>query len=346
MVTKLSIIISSRNVRALLLDCLRSIQRCPPTCSYEVIVVDNVSTDGTVAAVSSEFPEVLLLVNEKDLGFAGANNRGLGHAAGDYLLLLNSDTIVKAGALDRLVDCMERHSEIGLLGPQLLNKDESLQMSFGVVPNLFTLFVQSLGLRKLLPRSLLKACVGRIPLWLVPTRTLRNYFAWFRRGTPLHSVEGVNLDGSCYLTGACLLIRRLCLTRIGLLDENFFMYAEDADYSLRAHRAGWKVRFLPDAQITHLLGGSTGPDYREASLEAQRSVLYFFYKNRGRVVFYMAKSLRMLGVLRRLIVASMRFRGWREFVKTWELLWSLAKVRSFPPPKENPLFVSPVVMAK
>jgi len=122
---------------------------------------------------------------------------------------------------------------------------------------------------------------------------------------------------------------------MGLPEENFFFYGEDADLSLRIMRAGWRIQLLGGARVIHLVSRSAGPEYRETSFEGQQSILYFFYKNRSRVVFRLAKALRLLGVLRRLASCLITFKGRNELEKTWDLFWQMWKVRSFPPPGET-----------
>jgi GT2 family glycosyltransferase len=333
----LSFVIVSFNTRDVLLDCLASIRRHPPLADYETIVVDNYSQDGTVEAVRRDFPEARLIGNSRNLGFAAANNQGIVASHGRYILLLNSDTLVQDRAISRMVEHMDEHPDAGLLGCQLVNRDGSPQMSAFMALNLFTLFVQALALNKPITRRILNGIARALPSRRVPSGVLQGYAAWFGGRQAVQPAGGYELGGDYFLCGACLLIRRACLQQVGLLDENFFMYAEDADLSVRVRRAGWKLRFCPDALVIHLMGASAGPHYRDTSFEAQRSTLYFFYKQRGRLVFLLAKAFRMLGLLRRLLLGLVLFRSKKELLGTLKVLRSVGRVWSFPPPKENPL---------
>lgn len=330
----LSIIIVTYNTRAVTLDCLSSLAAHPPSVPYEVIVVDNASADGTEKAIRELFPAVTFIRNTRNLGFAAANNRGIVHSKGDYVLLLNSDTVVGDNALSLMVDHMDRNPDVGLLGCKLVYRDGMPQMAYAANPNLLMLLIQTLGLKSLFPRRAINRFIGRSGWRLMPSKTLRGYFGESRCSHPGHIGEAYNIGPGYYLTGACLMMRRSCIEEIGLLDENFFMYGEDADLCLRAHQEGWNVAFLPTATVVHLVGASAGPDYRELSYEAQRGVLYFFYKHRSRTVFKLAKALRIAGIVRKL-AANVICGGPRvETGRTWGLVNSLLKLRDFPPPRE------------
>ena len=332
---KLSIIITTRNTRAIVLDCLRSIRRFPATCSSELIVVDDGSTDGTAEAIGREFPEVALLINERVLGFAGANNRGMRLAKGEYFLLLNSDTIVQQGALDVMVRNLDSCAKVGMVECQLMNADRTLQFTVGPIPNHLTVLVQALGLRHMVPRRFFPRLARLLTGSGVP-RTFQLYFRSFHPSAE-KQLKVLDLDGGAYLTGACLMIRRACLWGVGLLDENFPIYTEDADLCLRAHRAGWKLRLIPGPEIIHLGGMSTGPSFRETSPLAHRSTLYFFWKHRGKASFLLAKVLILFGLIRLMIWGSMartQTLSWRAGTQVVRSLWS---VWSFPPPQEPSL---------
>lgn len=341
--TKLSIIITSRNTRGVLIDCLASIRQFPPECPYEVIVVDDASTDGTAAAVARQFPDVLFLLNDKNLGFAGANNRGLCHARGEYLLLLNSDTLLKQGSLDAMVRCLDQNPAVGIAECQLLNADGSPQRTYNDVPGLLRLLIQSVGIRRLIPRAVLTVLADNLPQAFLPA-TIAFYLRVYRKTYREQSAPLI-LGSDVYLSGACLMVRRACFATIGLLDENYFMYAEDSDLCLRAHSAGCKLQFLPDAEVIHLVGASTGPHYRETRIEAHKSTLYFFWKHRGFFSFLGAKLLVIVLVMRVTLTGLFQKRspalGWRNGTR---MLWTIARIWSFPGPREpslEPLAPSP-----
>lgn len=222
---KLSVVIVSFNTKELLKKCLESIKGSGLKASdYEVIVVDNASQDGSVEMVKEEFPEVKLIVNQENLGFAKANNQALKQVYGEYCLLLNSDTQVKPGALEKLVEFAEKHPEAGVIGARLLNPDGSIQPSVYHLPTIW--------------RAILE-------YWLGMEGEYEKYAV---TGTNPVSVEAV--------TFACALIPKITIEKIGLLDERYFMYFEDLDYCWRVRQAWLKVYYLSTAEVNHYHGAS------------------------------------------------------------------------------------------
>src|SRR5437588_10246754 len=154
----LTIVIVNFNTRQLVCDCLHSIFTHPPQCSFEIFAVDNGSTDGSFEAIAAQFPGVKLIQNECNLGFSAANNQALRLARGDYLMLLNSDTLVLPGSIDRMLQAMTVHSQVGVLGPRLLYPDGRIQVSYGGMPTVLY-FVHLLNLSFLVPVFFLAAFV-------------------------------------------------------------------------------------------------------------------------------------------------------------------------------------------
>lgn len=226
----LAVVIVSWNTRAMLRDCLERVMRATTT-PCELWVVDNGSSDGSPEMVACDFPEVRLLLNPDNRGFAAANNQVLAQLGTPYVVLLNSDTLVHDHALDRMVAYMEAHPEVGALGPRLENRDGSLQ------PSAFN-FYSTLG--SLVENRL----VAR--WWRRRTATTRFLSYWDHAST--RAVD--------WVTGACLMVRGELLATVGLLDERFFMYGEEIDWQYRMHRAGHAVHYLPEAVVTHFGGGS------------------------------------------------------------------------------------------
>ncbi len=247
----LSIIIVSYNTRELLEKCLdsviKSLSRHPDPAKggaggqdlpTEIIVVDNHSQDNTVtwlkkyikasAKIRSKIGvDLSLIVNNDNLGFAKANNQGIKIARGEYILLLNSDTIVKNGALGKMVSFMEERKEFAILGPKLLNADGTPQPSLGKFPTL-PVVAAMLFLEHFLPASFLRV-----------------------RGSPKNEREGD------WVMGAALLLRREVYEKIGGLDENIFMYMEEADLTRRIRQLGFKTAYFHKMQIIHLEGQTT-----------------------------------------------------------------------------------------
>ncbi len=270
----LSVIIINWNTRQLLLDCIRSVIATVRTATFEIFVVDNGSSDGSVEAVQRDFPDVAVIANGHNLGFAAANNRALARAAGTYAVLLNSDTILKDGALDGMFRFMEEHPGAGMCGPQLLYGDGSKQTSTGVFPEVWA---------ELAGRS-----ISRL----------------FRKEPPVQTVfSGPTIVD--FIIGACMFVRRTAVDKAGMLDEGYFFFYEEIDWCHRMGKAGLAVYHLPEVEIFHFGGQSTKNLNLRARVESWRSRYLFFRKSLG---------LRLPGtaalVLLGLTQTSVRFTGY------------------------------------
>ncbi len=240
----LSIIIVSFNVRDLLDACLKSVQESArDELRYEIIVVDNASTDGSARMVRQHYPEVRLIANRENRGFAAANNQGIRESHGRYVLLLNPDTEVLDDALAVMVAFLETHPSFGAAGPQLLYPDGSFQHSAFRFPGVLQTFFDFFPLHHRLLDSRLN---GRYPR------------AWYARGTPFP------ID---HPLGACLMARRATVEQVGLLDEGFFMYCEEIDWCWRMREAGWQIACVPHARVIHHAGASAS-QFRDAMFVA------------------------------------------------------------------------------
>jgi GT2 family glycosyltransferase len=248
----LSIIVVNWNAKNLLLPCLDSIYQTCKGVAMEVFVIDNGSTDGSGEAVKERFPKVTFIQNQKNVGFAMANNQALRLSKGNYLLLLNPDTKMKEGAIERLVSFMESSPEAGVVGAQLLNDDGSKQNSIANFPSLAT---------ELLNKSLLR--------WLFPKQF---------PGKERDYSNPVEVDS---VIGACMMVRREAMDQVGLLDEEYFLFLEETDWCYRIKKAGWKVYHIPQAEIYHFQGKSAELEKKKAKIEYYRSRYHFFKKNRG-----------------------------------------------------------------
>jgi hypothetical protein len=228
----LSIIIVSYNTRNLLQECLRSIFQETKGLEFEVIVVDNASTDGSREMLEQEFPQVKRIYNSENKGFAAANNQGITKADGEYVLLLNSDTKILDGAVFKTVEFMKQRPEANIVGCKLLNADGTLQPSCRSFPSVWNLFSESLFLYKLFKRTQL---FGKYHM---------SYFDY----DSIHEVDVV--------MGAFMMIRREVFEKVGLFDESYFMYTEETEFCYRAKKQGYKVLFTPLACVFHYGGGS------------------------------------------------------------------------------------------
>jgi hypothetical protein len=285
----LSIIIVSWNVSDDLAQCLDSL-RDNRDVAPEVIVVDNASTDGSLGMLRAR-PEVQVIANRDNRGFAAANNQGLGAARGKYLLLLNPDTIVPAGGLAVLLRFADEHPEAGVIGPRLLNSDGSLQPSCRRFPTVKAALIRHTFLERLLPHA----------------AATREYLMadWDHR-----SPREVD-----WVSGACLLIRREAFEQVGPLDEGFYWGSEDVDYCLRMHQGGWKVLYAPQPAITHAIGRSTTQVIVPTIIRAHRSMARLYAKHLARS--WLGRALVTAGVWMRcgLLVAVFHLTNWRDHLR-------------------------------
>ena len=248
----LSVIIVNWNTKDLLCQCIDSLTQTLKKIDTEVFVVDNGSTDGSVAAVREKVSGVRLIENLVNLGFAKANNQAISLSSREYLLLLNPDTQVKDEAIERMLFFMDAHPEAGVVGAQLLNVDGSKQNSIANFPSLAT---------ELLNKSLLR--------WLFPDKF---------PGKETDYPGPVEVDS---VIGACMMVRRKALEQVGLLDEEYFLFLEETDWCYRMKKAGWKIYHVPGAEIYHHQGKSAEKEKKKAKIEYYRSRYHFFKKNRG-----------------------------------------------------------------
>ncbi len=243
----LAVIIVNWNTRQLLLDCLAALPAATAGIASEVWVVDNGSSDGSVAAVRAMFPKVQVIANAANLGFAAANNQAIRASTSYHVLLLNSDTLPAPGALAAQVRFLDANPGVGMVGPCLRNGDGSVQLSYARFPTL---------LSELRGRNL---------------RERRAFAA--ADGAEAYSVDWVG--------GASLIVRRTALEGFGLLDEGYFMYTEEQDWCYRARQAGWAICYLPGAEVVHLGGQSSRMASSRMKAELYKSKLRFFRKHYG-----------------------------------------------------------------
>jgi hypothetical protein len=234
----LTVSIVTYNRCDLLRSCLASVVSNTIGIGFEVIVVDNASTDGSADMVAQEFPHVRLIGNRKNLGFAKPNNQAFAESRGKYFLLLNSDTIVQPGALEAMVQFMDAKSDAGVVGPRLLNPDGTNQASvFSRFPSVLTSVVIN---------SLAFIVLDRLfPLWNYPGR----FVAAVEMSDQPQEVR--------HVIGACMMIRSHLYREMGMLDEQFFIFREETDLCKKIRDAGWKIYYLPAAKVIHY--GAGGP---------------------------------------------------------------------------------------
>lgn len=276
----LSICILTLQARDYLRDCLDSIYAHPSQGDFEIIVVDNGSTDGTREMLEVDFPHVKLIKNSTNLGFSVPMNQAMRAGTGAFLLLLNPDTLVHPNMFAQLLEFMHANPNVGICGPKVLNTDGSLQEPCRRgEPTPWAVVSYFLGLSRLFPHS----------------KLFGGYLMNYMDADQTHAVAGVS--------GSCMLVRREVVDQIGYLDERFFAYQEDADYCFRTREAGWLVYYVPTAQITHYggQGGSRAQPYRSI-FAWHRSYFLYYRKNMARDYFFLLNWLYYLVMFLRLIL--------------------------------------------
>ncbi|HUS51885.1 MAG TPA: glycosyltransferase family 2 protein [Candidatus Bathyarchaeia archaeon] len=242
----LSIIVVSFNTKDLLNNCLKSIFNQTKGIDFEVIVVDNGSTDSspeTVKSLINQKKPLSLIENKKNFGFAKANNQAIKKARGKYFFLLNSDTILKDSPFSELISFAKKHPQAGVIAPKLLNKDGSKQLS---AASFFTL-----------PKVLLWLSTGDRFLFSSPGKACQ----------------------ADWVMGAAMLVRREAIEKAGLMDEDFFMYMEEVEWCFRIKKSGWQIWFNPEAEIYHLVRGSSSLGKEKAVLGIYQGLIYFYQKH-------------------------------------------------------------------
>jgi GT2 family glycosyltransferase len=254
---KLSVVIICWNDLRVIPECLRSIYAGTHSIDFEVLVSDNGSTDGSLEFIRQNHPDVRVLENGANLGFGKGNNVGIRASNSDYVLILNPDTIIHDGALDRLVQFADQHPEAGAFGCRVLNPDGTYQTSARLFPTVRRYWVSALGLKKL-------ANVSRMFLY-------EEYPRWF--GETERPID--------WQSGCCVMFRGGLLRSLGGFDEQFFYHFEEVDLCRRVWSSGHPILFTPDAVITHLGGQSVGRFPVRFEIEKHRNRYRYFYKHFG-----------------------------------------------------------------
>jgi hypothetical protein len=270
----ISFIIVNWNTCSLLLDCLRSIQSTVSEYHYEIFVVDNGSEDGSAEKVKQSFGDKIHLIeNMENRGFAQANNQALRMTSGNYVVLLNSDTVLRNDTVSKLVSFLEENPSAAMVGPCMKSGNGKAQNSYDNFPSLLTeLFNKSL-LRALIPRKF--------------------------SGKTSKISEPFEVDS---LIGACIAVRSEAIKDVGLLDEEYFFFLEETDWCLRMKKAGWKIFHLPEAEIVHLQGQSKKLNPSLAWIEYYRSLYKFFKKHRSYFSYVILRVFRFIKLIINLIL--------------------------------------------
>lgn len=253
----LSIVIVTWNGKRYALECLESLHANSVGVPVEIIVVDNASTDGTPEAIRARFPDVNLVENRDNLGFAKANNIGMALSRGRYLSLINSDVVVPRGCLDRMLAVMEANQSVGIMGPRMLCPDGSVGLSVMQLPTVWNTLCAALALNSAFPKS-------------------RMFAGFSIRSDAISTPMDVQV-----VTGWFWMVSRTALQQVGGLDERFFMFGEDIDWCHRFLKAGWRVVYCGEAEALHYGGGSSADAPARFYVEMRRANLQYFRKHHG-----------------------------------------------------------------
>lgn len=291
----MSVVVVTMNNRKYLEPCLESLFGAGLACTYEVLVIDNGSTDGTVDMLAERFADVRVIANDRNVGLSRASNQGIEASNGWSVLLLNDDTIVDGNSLDTLVSFLAAHSDAGAVGGKLLNPDGSFQAGYAPFSTLTQEFVIASGL----------------------SNSIGNGYPGNNDST-----EAIRVDWIC---SACLLLRREALQQVGLLDEEYFIYGDEVDIQHRLARQGWAVYYLPMASTVHY-GGRSMNRWRRRKM-VYRGKLLFYSKNYGasqsitlRAMLSTLSVLKMVAWGGALVVPSMRERASAELASNRDVV--------------------------
>ena len=300
---KVSAVLVSYNTKALTLEAISHVLRdFEALDSSEILLVDNDSHDGTVAAVQSAYPDVQIIQNHENVGFGKANNQAFAICRGEYVLLVNTDAFIHFGCTRALTEFLDTHPDVAVVAPRVLNQDGSLQSSVHPFPTPLRCWIEN--------------------LWLNPfvrnVFNLRDWRSWAHDET----------QEVPWVIGACMLVRKSVIESVGAFDERFFMYSEETDLQYRIRKAGWKIWFVHVAEVTHLGGASGGTESLNSKTRIAffESLNYFEHKNFGLLGAVSARAAMLLGSIIRLclwLFTGIVFRSKQSlaFSKVSHYLW-------------------------
>ncbi|MGE5620952.1 MAG: glycosyltransferase family 2 protein [archaeon] len=323
----LSIIIVNFNSKSVLKDCLNSLLKNNYLREFETFVIDNASSE-SIADLPGEYQTCRFIFNKQNLGFAAANNIGIRQANGKYILLLNPDTIVNKDSFAPMIKYLDDNIDTGVVGCKIFNAEGGIERSTHSFPSLLKEFVHA--------NEFLKTLMSYDSL----------FGKLFRKKSRLKAFESYWDHDSKrevdHVTGACMMVKRETIEKAGLLDEAFFLYNEEVEWSLRIKKAGYKSVFLPDSNIIHLFGHSTGQKVQKQKVnrllvERYRGMLYFFGKHYGffkqtilRAIVLEGFALRLLFNYIRTIGPSMKDKAsLTEENKYYKQIIKLAFIRNY-----------------
>jgi len=297
----MSIIIVNYKSSDFLSNCIKSVLESQLNVKYEIIVIDNASSDAGLATIKKKFPGVIFIDAEKNNGFAAGNNIGIKLAKGEVLLLLNPDTIVNKNTIHQLYNKINSDPKIGIVGPKMYYEDGELQTKNIIkkIPTLFAIFSHLFFLDNLFPKI----------------KFFNSYY-----GLESDCMEGQYWEN---VSGACLMIKREVIEKIGLMDENFFLYFEETDWCFRTIKEGYKILYIPSASITHFVGGSGIPYKKRNVFAYYESQLYFFKKHYGNFHYTVLYLLSLIGFSFRLLIIPIYIISGKNVAKIKRNLFAL-----------------------
>lgn len=303
-----SIIIVNWNTNKVTLECLDSIYAQPSKINFEIILIDNNSSDNSVESISTHYPDVILIANKDNIGFAGANNQGMKIAQGRYLLLLNSDTLVLDNAIDKVVTFADKNPYAGIVGCKVLNSDRSLQPTCSMFGSILNWLIFISFLYKIFPRS---------QFWG------REQMTWWSRD----DTREVDI-----VTGCFMLVRKTAFEIVGGMDASFFMYCEEIDWCWRFKKAGWPCLFTPEAEIIHHGGVSAARYGAKRAQIKDRSTVKLFFKLWPRWKAYIGLGLLCTFYISRIVLLAplalnQKFRP--VLANHFSGLWGIIKTRGY-----------------
>jgi GT2 family glycosyltransferase/lipopolysaccharide/colanic/teichoic acid biosynthesis glycosyltransferase len=282
---KLSIIIVNYNVQDFLMHTLESIKRAVVNISHEIFVVDNASVDGSVEMLKNKFPGVILMENKINKGFAAANNQAMKESTGEFIVLINPDTVVQEDTFTKLLEFMENHPDAGAATCKILNPDGTFSVdSRHSIPTPMTALWKQIGLHRLFPKS----------------KIFARYNLTYLDENKIYPVDAIS--------GSFMFIRHSAIEEVGYLDEDYFMYCEDVDYCYRITRSGWKVYYAPVSDIIHYKGESTKKNNLDYVLNFNKSLYLFYKKHFHKKYFAFFSWIILLGIF---------FRGVFVYIKNF-----------------------------
>lgn len=280
-----SVVIVNWNTREILRDSLKSILDQTREVEFEVIVVDNASSDGSAQMVRSEFPTVRLIENDTNRGYGAAANQGMKLAAGRYVLVLNSDVIIWDGAIDKTVKYADKRQDAAIVTCQAWENREKVQITCFRFPSVLNMLLYMTGMDKVFKYNRFFG---------------REWMLWWDRDSERQ------IDVA---TGMFLLVRREAIEEVGMMDEAFFMYYEETDWCRRFRDAGWKILFWPGAKVLHFHGGSQSSQQKAIEMFAQqrKSMLLYFRKHHGDLTYLAVRGLLV-------VLFGTRFIAWNTIM--------------------------------